>query len=283
VEICRPLKKVVERCPKKLIFRLCLIYVALSSVCTFLRGLFAPSLMLLLLFPPSSRAWSDQPDKRSTDDRIKAHELLTRGQYLAELYNWPEAAPAFEGAEKTFEKLGDHRNALFARLGTIRATIEQRNLPETAAWLSRELNSNMLLKTDKKLCLFCLIVKADIDQEVDNHAARADWDQVKALATELGDERWRNRALAQIGITAFYDRDLETASKNVAAAATKATELHDIGGEIRFTTVLEEWHIQRERCTTSGFPISKRHWILQRRLLIPGIQFSPTRLNYRHW
>lgn len=68
--------------------------------------------------------------------------------------------------------------------------------------------------------------------------ARIDWELIKELATELGDERWQNRALAQIGITAFYDRDLETASKNVAVAAAKAAEIHDIGGQIRFTTVL---------------------------------------------
>ena len=172
---------------------------ALSSVCTFLRGLFALSLMLLLLLPPTSSAWSGQPDKRSTDDRTKAHELLTKGQYLAELYNWPDAAPAFEGAEKAFVTLGDSRNALFARLGTIRATIEQRNLPRTTAWLATELDSNFLLKTDRKLRLFCLIVKGDLDQEIDTHAARLDWKQVKEMATELGDERWRNRALAQIG------------------------------------------------------------------------------------
>ena len=194
--------------------------------------------MLLVLFAPSSHAESGKPSKQSSGDRTKANELLKRGQYLADLYNWPDAAPAFEEAEKAFEMLGDHRNVLFARLGTIRATVEQRNLPETTAWLASELNSNSLLKTDKKLRLFCLIVKADIDQEIENHAARIDWEQVDALATEVGDKRWRNRALAQIGITAFYDRDLETASKNVAAAAAKATEIHDIGGEIRFTTVL---------------------------------------------
>ena len=134
--------------------------------------------------------------------------------------------------------MGDKRNAFFAHLGSIRSTSEQRNLPQTTAWLANELRSNPLLKTDKKLRLFCMIVKADFDQEIDNRAARLDWEQTKELATELGDEWWRNRALAQIGVTAFYDRDLETAAKNVASAAARATEIHDIGGQIRFTTVL---------------------------------------------
>jgi CHAT domain-containing protein len=41
-----------------------------------------------------------------------------------------------------------------------------------------------------------------------------------------------------IGIAAFYDRDLETARKNIATAAAVATKIHDIGAQIRFTTVL---------------------------------------------
>lgn len=86
--------------------------------------------------------------------------------------------------------------------------------------------------------MFCLIVKGDIDQEIDTRAARRDWEQVGALAQNLGDKRWRNRALAQIGIAAFYDRDLETASKNIATAASVATKIHDVGAQIRFTTVL---------------------------------------------
>ncbi len=134
--------------------------------------------------------------------------------------------------------MGDKRNAFFAHLGYVRSTSEQRNLPQTTAWLATELRSNPLLRTDKKLRLFCLIVKGDFDLEIDNHAARLDWEQVKELATELGDERWRNRALAQIGVTAFFDRDLETAAKNVGTAAARAKELHDTGGDIRFTTVL---------------------------------------------
>jgi tetratricopeptide (TPR) repeat protein len=133
---------------------------------------------------------------------------------------------------------GDKRNAFFAHLGTLRATIERRNLPETDAWLANQLSSNPLLKTDKKLRLFCLTIKGDVDQEIDTRAALVDWGKAKDLATELGDVRWQNRALAQIGVAAFYDRDLETASKNVATAVARAGEIHDIGAQIRFTTVL---------------------------------------------
>jgi CHAT domain-containing protein len=164
--------------------------------------------------------------------------LLQHALHLADLYNWADAAADFKAAEKGFSAASDKRDAFYAHLGVIRATIERYNLPHTSAELSTELEGNPVLSSDKHLRMFCLIVKGDIDQEIDTRAARVDWEQVKVLAQTLGDEHWQNRALAQIGITAFFDRDLETASKNIATAAAVATRIHDIGGQIRFTTVL---------------------------------------------
>ncbi|HEX7362229.1 MAG TPA: CHAT domain-containing tetratricopeptide repeat protein [Bryobacteraceae bacterium] len=163
---------------------------------------------------------------------------LQRGLHLAYLYNWIEAAPDFQAAEKGFRAAGDKRNALYAHLGLMRATIERHNLPRASAKLGTELESNALLKSDKQLRMFCLMVKGDIDLEIDTRTARRDWEQVQALAHSLGDKRWENRASAQIGITAFYDGDLQTASKNVGRAVAVAARIHDAGAEIRYTTVL---------------------------------------------
>src|SRR6185312_7976591 len=107
-----------------------------------------------------------------------------------------------------------------------------------SADLARQLETNAFLESDKQLRMFCLIVKGDIDEEIDVRTGRRDWEQVETLASELGNQRWQNRALAQIGIAAFYDRDLETARKNVGTAVEVATRIHDVGAEIRFTTVL---------------------------------------------
>lgn len=163
---------------------------------------------------------------------------LKRALHLADLYNWTDAAPDFQAAENGFRATGDKRNALYAHLGLIRSTIEQRNLPHTSAQIGAELHSNPFLKSDQQLRMFCFIVKGDIDQEVDTRAARQDWEQVKILAHSVGDERWQNRALAQIGIEAFFDGDLQTASKDVGTAVAVATQIHDNGAQIRFTTVL---------------------------------------------
>ena len=87
--------------------------------------------MLVLLSSMLFQCRAVEAPKR-LGERTKADELLQRGQHLAELYNWADAAPAFENAEKEFNALGDKRNALYAHLGAIRATSEQHNLPQTS-------------------------------------------------------------------------------------------------------------------------------------------------------
>ena len=108
--------------------------------------------------------------------------------------------------------------------GVIRSNSEQHPLPETSAQLAKDLESNPILQTDKELRMFCLIVKGDIDGEFDSRAMREDWQQVATLARDLGDAKWQYRALAQLGIAAFYDGDLETARKNVGGALAEADE-----------------------------------------------------------
>src|ERR671939_522127 len=54
-----------------------------------------------------------------------AGELLDYALRLASLYNWADAAPSFSRAQQLFTEAGDRRNALYARLGLLRATIER--------------------------------------------------------------------------------------------------------------------------------------------------------------
>jgi CHAT domain-containing protein len=165
---------------------------------------------------------------------------LKRALYLADLYNWAGAASDFEAAEHVFNAAGDQRSALLARLGRIRANVErdQRSLPVISADLADKIDTNPLLQTDKRLRLLAFIVKGDIDGEVETGAMRADWEQVKVLARELGDTKWEYRATGQLGIAAFYDGDNDTAAKNAGMALEAARQKGDIGAQIRFLTVL---------------------------------------------
>jgi hypothetical protein len=170
----------------------------------------------------------------------QATDLLARALHLADLYNWADAAPAFTQAEDRFKAAADKRNALYARLGRIRANIERerRPLPEVSAELAEALDSDPLLQNDKELRMFCLIVKGDIDTETNTGAMRQDWESVRSLAGDLGNAKWQNRALAQLSMAAFYDADLETARKDIGTALAAATSSGDIGGQIRSLTII---------------------------------------------
>jgi CHAT domain-containing protein len=170
----------------------------------------------------------------------KAKELLARALHLADLYNWVDAAPAFAEAQHLFIDAGDQRNALYAKLGLIRSNIdrEPQTLPAVAAQLAEMLEDDPMLQNDKELRMFCLIVKGDIDTETNAGAMKQDWEQVQTLARELANTKWQYRALAQIGVAAFYNADLETARTDVGTALAAATKAGDTGAQIRILTIL---------------------------------------------
>lgn len=171
-------------------------------------------------------------------DSRPPQEMLAHALHLADLYNWDEAGNDFAEAEKLFAAAGDQRNSFYAKVGRIRSTVDRLSLPATSAHLATELENNPLLKDDKELRLFCLIVKGDIDTEIGGAAMREDWEQVTQLAGELGEKKWQYRALAQLGIAAFYDGDLATAGKNVATALAAATKNGDVAAQVLFLTTL---------------------------------------------
>src|ERR1700733_486686 len=184
-----------------------------------------------LLIVCASFVDSQQPDPK---------ELLAHALHLADLYNWDDAGPEFAEAERLFVDAGDQRNGLYAKLGRIRSNSDgdQQTLPAVTAQLAEALEDDPLLQNDKELRMFCFIVKGDIDTETNTGAMRQDWVQVQTLAQELGNTKWQYRALAQLGIAAFYDADLETARKDAGTALAAATKAGDIGAQIRILTIL---------------------------------------------
>lgn len=136
-----------------------------------------------------------------------AQTFLERAMRLADLYNWAGAASYLSEAERRFLATGNKRNALLAKLGRIRARIEQdrRGLPAVSEELAQELDTNEILLADKRLRLFALVVKGDIDGEMDTALMKSDWSEVQKGATALGNQKWQYRALAQLGLAAFYD------------------------------------------------------------------------------
>jgi CHAT domain-containing protein len=89
-------------------------------------------------------------------------------------------------------------------------------------------------KDDKALQLRCLIVRGDIDLEIDALAANDDWSAAFALATELDDRKWQSRARGELGMIAFILGDTGTALTQVTQALVTARATGDVGAEIRY-------------------------------------------------
>jgi hypothetical protein len=162
----------------------------------------------------------------------RAPSPLDHAIQLAELNNWTEAEREFRKAAKVFSINGDRRGALYSQLGIIRATAQHRNLVDLVAQLDEILGNEPLLKSDRRLRMFCLTIRGDVDGEMKSREMRKDWEEVAILAKELGNTKWRNRALAQIGFAAFYEGDLSTGKKNVLTALLIATGIGDIGEQV---------------------------------------------------
>jgi hypothetical protein len=177
------------------------------------------------------------PRARS-EQKHDAIALLTQALHFADLYNWVNAAPDFAEAETMFLASGDRKNALYARLGVIRTSLEHGGLPALSAELAARLQDDPVLQNDKQIRMFCLIVKGDIDGESDHEAMRHDWEEVWSLARDLHDAEWENRAIGELGMAAFYDGDIQTARKNVGQALKTATATNDVGGQILFQSVM---------------------------------------------
>lgn len=166
-----------------------------------------------------------------------AARLLAKAKYFVDLYNWDAASPLFRRAEIEFEKSGDRRNAFYAHVGTLHL-VSKLPLVQRSEELERLLKTNQLFHRDKALRLFTLIVKGDIDGELNQVDARADWTTVMQLATELNDEKWIYRAEGQLGLADYYDGDLASSQRRVSSALITATQNHDAGAQILFLSAI---------------------------------------------
>jgi tetratricopeptide (TPR) repeat protein len=160
-------------------------------------------------------------------------QLLAQAEQLADVYNWYDAQPLYAEAENGFNLVGDKRNALFARVSRLRGEMQVRALLQLVDEIDSILATD-IAKGDKALQLRCLIVRGDVDLEIDAPAAQDDWAAALALATELGDRKWQSRAQGELGMIAFILGDTGTALSQVTQALVAANNTGDIGAQIRY-------------------------------------------------
>src|ERR1051325_10664365 len=166
-------------------------------------------------------------------NRSSAPKLLRHALMLGDLNNWPEAEREFRSVAGVFRKNGEHRGELYTRLAIIRATAQRRNLHDAVAEIDEVLRTEPLLKSDRELRMFALIIRGDFDGEMKSAAMRKDWEEVSQLAKQIGNFKWQNRARAEIGFAAFYDGDIATAKKYVLTSLVIAIGTRDVGEQIK--------------------------------------------------
>jgi CHAT domain-containing protein len=226
----------------------------------------------------------------------EAETPLQRALHFADLYNWHASRPYFTEAQQLFEAAGDKRNALYAHFGAIRAGADLAPITELSYKLAQELATNPILRSDKELRMFCLIVKGDFDGEIDVPAMRRDWNEVAALGRELGNAKWQYRAQGQLGFADFHDGDLAAAQRNVGAALIAATNAGDVGAQIFYLSATangllsqqmnDQAIIYAERAITiaeanpdAGYPVLAQHARLLAMLQAGRIEGARTELN----
>src|SRR6266566_5216655 len=104
---------------------------------------------------------------------------------LAWLYNWYLAGPIYAEAEMQFERAGDARNALYAKIGRLRSEWETMSFPEVSEYLATALESP-LVQNDPQLRLWILDAKGTVDLEVNVVSARQVYEETRQLARKLG-------------------------------------------------------------------------------------------------
>src|ERR1035437_9265232 len=173
------------------------------------------------------------------DNSPDAVRLLAEADRLAMLNNWHKARPLFADAERLFAAAGDERNALYCKIIRLRAEVQGMSFTEVAEYLDREL-SNPLVQADAKLRLRLLVVKGNIDLEIDPSSSRRDWEEVLAIAQSLKDKRSESRAKGELGVVAFVEGDSAKAKDLVAGALLYALASADVAAQIRYLTLVGE-------------------------------------------
>ncbi|HEV2418030.1 MAG TPA: CHAT domain-containing protein [Terriglobia bacterium] len=183
---------------------------------------------------------------QSAAAKVKEEAFLLNGRdpqrMLAEAnrfywgHNLPLALPLYERAEALFTNAHDVRDALYAEIGVMR-TGDETSFPEISAFIASQLQTP-IVQHDPFLRLWCLGVKGDADQETNVAAAERDWNQVKTLATRLGQKEWANRATGELGIVAYLHGDYKQAAALMKAALVTAALEWDDGTEVRYLELI---------------------------------------------
>lgn len=77
-----------------------------------------------------------------------------------------------------------------------------------------------------------------MDIEINPSGAERGWQEVQAIASQLGDKAWQARAEGRLGYIAFFQGDIYRTTELMREALYTAESLGDVGAEIWYATVI---------------------------------------------
>lgn len=177
--------------------------------------------------------------------KLSAEQELAAGMRFAELYRWIDAQPHFQRARQLSRPVT--RTGVLARIGLLRATMEQRNLAElTRTFAVLEQDPIVRRHADVRMWLF--IAKGDCDNELQfPEVARRDWELVKELAAASGNSKWVYRADGELSIPYYYSGDLAMSRRLVSQALSAAEKAKDGASVIRLLTHIGTVYIMHDQ------------------------------------
>jgi CHAT domain-containing protein len=177
--------------------------------------------------------------------KLSVEQELAAGLRYAELYRWIDAQPHFQRAQQISRP--STRTGVLARIGYLRATMEQRNLAQlTGAFAALEQNPIVRRHSDVRMWLY--IAKGDCDNELQfPEFARRDWELVKGLAEATRNYKWTYRADGELSIPYYYAGDLATSRKLVSQALAAAEKAGDGASVIRLLTHIGTVYIMHDQ------------------------------------
>jgi CHAT domain-containing protein len=182
----------------------------------------------------------------STQPTSDPGRLLQEADRLAWLRAWNAAAPLYAEAERLLAQTGDQRNTLYAQLGQLRAQLPHLPVPDVSARLQEYLELP-LVQADEGLRLRCLVIKGEVDEDLDPSLAAHSWREAQVLAERVGDGAWANRAKGELGVVAFLQGDVGASVIGLGEALKVAQSNGDLSSQVRWLTLFGHGYVELSR------------------------------------
>ncbi len=164
-------------------------------------------------------------------------ELVAQADQFGDRSDWQNAGPLYAKAEAEYHRTGDARNEMYAKLGRLHRDLENGSYSSVRADVVNAL-AMPVAQNDPALRIRGLALLGNIDLNTNTAAAAEDWNEVLAIASRTGDQKWENRAKGELALVAGVNGDLGKAGIALFGAIAKAEQLGDVAAHIYFATWL---------------------------------------------